>query len=55
MISIAQSNVVLLVLLDLSATLEIVDHNVIFPMLKDTFGMLGKVTRPESIYSWYVI
>ena len=41
--SIYQGKPVLLILLDMSAAFNTVDHNVIFSMLKDIFGLSGKV------------
>jgi len=43
MMSIDQGNSVLVVLLDLSAPFDRVDHNVLFSRLKDMFGLSGKV------------
>ena len=43
MMSIDQGKPVILVLLDLSAAFDIVDHNVLFSGLKDMFGLPGKV------------
>jgi len=43
MMSIDQGKPVILVLLDLSDVFDTVDHNVFFSMLKDMFGLSGKV------------
>jgi len=43
MMSIDQGKPVILVLLDLSAAFDIVDHNVLFSRLKDMFGLSGRV------------
>ena len=43
MMSIDQGKPVILVLLDLSAAFNTVDHNVLFSRLKDMFGLSGKV------------
>ena len=42
MMSINQGKPVILVLLDLSAAFDTVDHNVLFSRLKDMFGLSGK-------------
>ena len=41
--SVDQGKPVILVLLDLSAAFDIVDHNVRFSRLKDMFGLSGRV------------
>ena len=43
MMSIDQSKPALIVLLDLSAAFDTVEHNVLFSRLKDMFGLSGKV------------
>ena len=43
MMSIDPDKSIILVLLDLSAAFERVDHNVFFSRLKDMFGLSGKV------------
>ena len=46
MISIEQGKPVILVLVDLSAAFDTVDHNVLFSRIIDIFGMSGKVLDP---------
>jgi len=53
MMSIDQDKPVILVLLDLSAAFDIVDHNVPFSRLKDMFGLLGKVLEWFQCYLVY--
>ena len=66
MMSIDQGKPVILVLLDLSAAFDAVDHNVLFSVLKDMFGLSGKIsirlvsilpgtTLSEGVCSWYFI
>jgi len=50
MMSIDQGNPVLLVLLDLSAAFDIVDHNVLFSRLKDMFSLSDKVIESFQSY-----
>jgi len=47
MMSIDQGKPVILVLMNLSAAFDRVDHNVFFSRLKDMFGTSGKV------FEWY--
>jgi len=49
-ISIDQGKPVILVLLDMSAAFDIVDNNVLFSTLKDTFGLSGRVLERFRSY-----
>ena len=49
--SIDQGKPVILVLLDLSATFDTVDHNVLFSRLKEMFGLSGRVLEWFRILS----
>ena len=50
MMSIDQGKPIILVLLDLSAAFDTVDHNVLFSRLKDMFGMSDKVFESFRSY-----
>jgi len=50
MMSIDQSKPVILVILDLSAVFDTVDHKIYFSGLKDMFGLLSKVPEWLRFY-----